>query len=158
MTARRSCGRSERNLHMHRPMRRVRGLQIFMILGGFTLLAPTASAESNADPPILGRWDLRVSDSRGAYPSWLEVTLSGSHTLVGRFVGRVGSARPISRVDFSGGAVRFAIPPQWDRDTADLRFDGRLDADRLTGTISNPDGSQDSFTGTRAPALIRASP
>ncbi|HEX4684464.1 MAG TPA: DUF1080 domain-containing protein [Gemmatimonadaceae bacterium] len=143
---------------MRRPSRGVRALQSITILAALTLLAPAARAQSEASPPILGRWDLRVTDARGTYPSWLEVTLSGNSTLVGRFVGRVGSARPISHVNFTGGAVRFAIPPQWDRDTADLRFDGRLDDDRLTGTITNPDGSQDAFTGTRAPALIRATP
>jgi hypothetical protein len=121
--------------------------------------AASAIAQSESEPAILGRWDLRVTDGRGtAYPSWLEVTLSGNHTLVGRFVGRVGSARPISRVLFEAGNVRFAIPPQWDRDTADLRFDGRLEGDRLVGTITNPNGRSDAFTGARAPALVRPMP
>lgn len=123
------------------------------------LLLPTlASAQADSLPPIVGRWDLRVTSVDAVYPSWVEVRRSGFRILIGRFVGRFGSARPISRVTYDGGVVRFAIPPQWDRDTADLRFEGRIDGDRLVGTITNPDGSRDAFTGTRAPALVHATP
>jgi hypothetical protein len=112
-----------------------------------------AIAQPDSVPAIVGRWDLRVEGRDGVYPSWLEITTSGYRALVGRFVGRVGSARPISRVDYAGGQLRFAIPPQWERDTASLRFEGTLSRDRLTGTITTPAGGRDSFTGTRAPAL-----
>lgn len=115
-------------------------------------------AQSESVPAIVGRWDLRVQGKDAVYPSWLEVTLSGNRTLVGRFVGRVGSARPISRVNDVGGKLTFAIPPQWDRDTADLRFEGRLDGERLSGTITSPSGESDAFTGTRAPALLHGVP
>jgi hypothetical protein len=121
-------------------------------------LPASAGAQSESVPPVVGRWDLRVQGKDAVYPSWLEVTVSGNRTLVGRFVGRVGSARPISRVNDSGGTFTFAIPPQWDRDTADLRFEGRLDGDRLAGTITLPSGERDAFTGTRAPALLHAAP
>ena len=130
---------------------------------GLTLLAievvPTiAAAQPDSVPHIVGRWDLHVQSANGVYPSWLEVTTSGYRMLVGRFVGRVGSARPISRIEYSGGTLRFAIPPQWDRDSADLRLEGRLDGDRLVGTITTPAGMRQPFTGTRAPGLRRASP
>ena len=61
--------------------------------------APAAlPAQPAALPPVLGRWDLVVTDSSGAkYPSWVEVSTSGFRTFVGRFVGRVGSARPVQR-------------------------------------------------------------
>src|SRR5215831_5763180 len=133
-------------------MRRLRRGQLLLALSA---IPAAAAAQSDSNVPVLGRWDLRVTDAHGAYPSWLEVTSSGNRTLVGRFVGRVGSARPVSRVEFNGSDVRFSIPPQWDRDTADLSFQGRLEGDRLTGTITNPDGRKDSFTASRAPALIR---
>src|SRR5262249_35199482 len=64
-------------------------------------------------PGIVGRWDLTVQSPEGEYPSWLEVRRSGYRTLVGCFVGRTGSARPISRVEFADGRVRFSVPPQW---------------------------------------------
>jgi 3-keto-disaccharide hydrolase len=123
------------------------------------MLSPTvASAQPDSVPRIVGRWDLRVQGRDGVYPSWLEVTTSGYRVLVGRFVGRVGSARPISRVDYASGKLRFSIPPQWDRETADLQFEGSLAGDRLTGTITLPSGEKDSFTGSRSPSLLHAAP
>jgi len=121
------------------------------------LLLPAATlAQPEVVPPIVGRWDLRVQGSDGTYPSWLEVTTSGYRTLVGRFVGRVGSARPIGRAEYTDGVVRFAIPPQWDRESADLRLEAKLDGERLVGTITTPAGERHSFAGMRAPSLRRA--
>ena len=96
-----------------------------------------------------------MQGANGPYPSWVEVTLSGSRTLVGRFVGGGGSARPIARVDFQNGVASFAIPPQWDRESADLKFEGTLANDALTGTITTPAGETQQFTGKRAPLLRR---
>jgi hypothetical protein len=115
-----------------------------------------AAAQSPAVPPVVGRWDLRVSGPEGTYPSWLEVSKSGHATLVGQFVGGVGSARPIARVHFADGVLRFAIPPQWERDTADLRVEGTLAGDRLSGTLVTPGGERHTWTATRAPHLRRA--
>lgn len=121
-------------------------------------LPAAATAQPDSVPRVVGRWDLRVQGKDAVYPSWLEVTPSGYRVLVGRFTGRVGSARPISRVEYANGRIHFAIPPQWDRDTAELRFDGMLEGNRLTGTITLPDGERDAFTGARAPRLARATP
>ena len=105
---------------------------------------------------IIGRWDLSVQGANGGFPSWLEVRLSGTSTLVGRFVGQFGSARPIGRVDFKDGVVRFAIPPQFEQGSDDLRVEARLDGDRLTGVLTDPAGTRSPFTGVRAPALRHA--
>jgi hypothetical protein len=137
---------------------RIRALIAVAAAAGFALGPAAARAQQDDAMRVIGRWDLRVQGKGAVYPSWLEVSLSGNRILVGRFVGRVGSARPISRVYAAGDTVSFAIPPQWDRDTADLRFVGRLDGDRLAGTITLPSGEADSFTGTRAPALLHAAP
>ena len=129
------------------------------------LPAPSARADvgatqpppqAPAGAPILGRWDLTVQGPKGSYPSWLEVTLSGSRTLVGRFVGGGGSARPISRVDFDNGSLHFAIPPQWEKETSDLVVDAVLAGDLLEGTLVTPAGERHRFTGRRAPALRRS--
>jgi hypothetical protein len=109
-----------------------------------------------AQPQIIGRWDLTVQGPKSQYPSWLEVTLSGNRILVGRFVGSGGSARPISRVDFSNGNLHFAIPPQWDKESSDLVVDGTLTGDALEGTLITPAGEKHRFTGRRAPALRRS--
>jgi len=92
-----------------------------------------ARAQETPPPPLLGRWDLVVSDSGGTYPSWLEVTRSGYNALVGRFVGQSGSARPIGNVAYDNGAFSFAIPPQWEQGKADLRLDRPEALHRLDG-------------------------
>ena len=122
-----------------------------------SLSVPTfAFAQAASPPPVLGRWDFVVTGPEGPYPSWLELTPSGRGIIVGRWVGRVGSARPIGRAEWSAGTLRFAIPPQWEEGTADLRLEAKLDGERLTGTLTNPDGSRHAFTATRAPSLRRA--
>ena len=125
---------------------------------GALLLAPAALAGQSAPPPIVGRWDIRVQGSEGAYPSWLEVTRSGHRTLVGRWVGAVGSARPIARVEYANGVMRFAIPPQWEEESEDLRVEGRLEGDTLRGTLVTPAGERHRWTATRAPHLRRPMP
>lgn len=117
-----------------------------------------APAQAPAPPAIIGRWDLTVTGPKSVYPSWLEVSLSGARTLVGRFVGGGGSARPISRVVFDNGTVHFAIPPQWERETTDMVFDATLANDALQGVIVTPAGERHPFTGRRAPALRRSAP
>jgi hypothetical protein len=123
-------------------------------------LAPAASVApaQQPAPPIVGRWDLRVAGPDGVYPSWLEVSVSGHRTLVGRFVGRVGSARPIGRVEWADGTMRFAIPPQWEQEPNDLRVEGTVAGDGLSGTLVTPAGERHAWTATRAPALRRAAP
>ena len=101
---------------------------------------------------LAGAWDITVHTSRGDAYSWLEVEPSGA-TLVGRFVGRVGSARPISKVDFAQGTVHFAIPRQYE--ARDLQFDGKLDADTLSGTAAGYDTAVCAWTAARAPKLKR---
>lgn len=117
--------------------------------------APAAAAQAPGKSAAIGRWDLTVQGAKSTFPSWLEVTLSGSRTLVGRFVGSGGSARPISRVELKDAAIHFAIPPQWDRENNDLVFDATVTGDTLEGTIVTPAGERQRVTGRRAPTLRR---
>ncbi len=118
------------------------------------VLAAPAAAQSGAPPAAVGRWDLRVTGPDGAYPSWFEVTASG-RSLVGRFVGRVGSARPVGRVDVAGDTLRFAVPPQYEPGAGELRVEAAVSGDQLAGTLVTPAGERHPFTGARAPALRR---
>ncbi|NUO37518.1 MAG: DUF1080 domain-containing protein [Gemmatimonadaceae bacterium] len=120
----------------------------------------TASRDSAPRPPVapasvVGRWDIAIDAPDRPLPSWLEVRPSGNGYLVGQFVGIVGSARPIARVEFADGALRFAIPPQWEQGAGDLQVEGRLTGDVLAGTMIFPDGTRRTWTGKRAPALLR---
>jgi hypothetical protein len=75
--------------------------------------------------------------------------------LVGRVVGEVGSARPIARIDLNDRTIRFAIPPQWEEGDGDLSFEGTIDGNELSGSMTYPDGKQVRVTGKRAPSLRR---
>lgn len=136
--------------------------------GGFVLAALvvavgvgtriTGGAAQRQEPSVLGRWDLTVATSGGSYPSWLEVQPSGDRTLVGRFVGGSGSARPISRVEFTANVFRFSIPPQWEPGDNDLHVEGTLTGKQLVGWMTDPAGNRLTWTGRRAPALRRSTP
>ena len=130
-----------------------------------TALIFTAAAYSgilaqsrDASDALLGRWDLVVQGGTQTSPSWLEVERSGTATLVGQFVGSGGSARPIAKIEFTDGTFRFAIPPQWESNPRDITFEGRLDGDRVTGSMTMGDGQKVTWSGTRAPSLRRAAP
>lgn len=124
------------------------------MIGASAVTLGAVPASGQARPPaILGRWDMTVRTQSDSFPSWLEVRLSGNRTLVGQFVGEFGSARPISKIEFSNGSVHFAVPPQWDRGNNDIVFDGRLDADRLAGSMTDASGARLTWTADRAPAL-----
>jgi len=125
-----------------------------------TIACILLAAQQPPPPPlVIGRWDITITTSEGRrLPSWLEIQWSGNRTLVGRFVGVVGSARPIARLEFSHDTLRFAIPPQWEQGNGDLRLEGVLAGDRLAGSVTDPAGNRLPFTAVRAPALRRPSP
>jgi 3-keto-disaccharide hydrolase len=104
---------------------------------------------------IRGRWDITITTPEGPRPSWLEIRLSGRDILVGRFVGVAGSARPISQILVSGDSMRFSIPRQWEEGTGELTVEGRLQDDRLAGSMTFPDGKRADWTAVRAPSLRR---
>jgi hypothetical protein len=110
-------------------------------------------------PPVIGRWDLTFQRANGATSSgWLEVRHSGTRALVGSFVGLSGSARPVSEVKFTGGELRFTIPPQWERADGDVTVTARLENDRLSGAMAIGSAAPVMLTGVRAPSLRRAAP
>lgn len=124
---------------------------LMAVIGGYS----RPLAQSRPDEALLGRWDLVVQRGTQTMPSWLEVERSGAVRLVGQFVGSGGSARPIAKIEFTNGTFRFTIPPQWERESNDLTFEGRLEGDRLTGSMTAADGQKLTWSGTRAPSLQR---
>ena len=123
------------------------------------LLTSSLGAQESVPPPVVGTWDLTLTARDGRpLPSWLEVHVSGNGVLVGRFVGVVGSVRPISRLAYANDTLRFAIPPQWETGSADVQFAGVVTGDAFAGTITDPSGNPYPFTAVRAPALRRTTP
>ena len=104
---------------------------------------------------IEGRWDITVDIGGRQVPSWLEVTHSGNHTLVGRFVSSGGSARPISEVKYNNSKFSFSIPPQWESGNKNLDVEGTFSGDRLSGSMSTVDNKNYTWTAVRAPLLKR---
>jgi hypothetical protein len=130
-----------------------------LLLGSIpAFAAPDDPFTQRQPPPVVGRWDLKVHGPDGDYPSWLEVRQSGFRTLVGSFVGRFGSARPLSRVDYDQGRIRFALPPQWEHRTDDLVFEGKLEGDVLRGDTTDDKGKRLTWEARRAPSLKRDHP
>jgi hypothetical protein len=117
----------------------------------------TIRNNSYYESPLEGRYDLILYNSGKSYPAWLEVHHSGTRTLVGQYVGQGGSARPISKINFTNGIVSFSIPPQWDTASNDLIFEAHFLGDSLTGWLTMPDGKKFTLTGIRAPSLWRTS-
>lgn len=102
-----------------------------------------------------GRWDLTIMMSGQKNPGWLEIRHSGYSTLVGHVVVVVGSARPISKITVEGNKFSFAIPPQWEKGTGDMTFEGSFEDKGLSGSVVFPDGQSYSWTAVRAPSLRR---
>jgi len=129
---------------------------ILSALIGLGVGSRALAAQQPVEPPLTGRWDITVDTSANAYPSWLEIGWSGNRTLVGRYVGRVGSARPISRIEFARDTLRFSVPPQWEPGDHDLQFEAVLENDRLSGWTTDPAGNRLSWSARRAPTLRRS--
>ncbi len=134
-------------------MRRLRAL--FALVAALVVWpsVPTSALQQQELPPIVGRWDLTVTSDQGSFPSWFEVAPSGVRALVGRFVGRFGSSRPIGDVHFENGKFSFAVPPQWEQGTNDLTVEGTISGQTLSGTMTDPSGAKYSFTAVRAPEM-----
>lgn len=126
-------------------------IQLFCLsLFALTALAQTAGF---ADA-VLGRWDITVLASNGTtYPSWLEVRLRKENELMASFVGRFGSMRYASRVEFSNGQLTVAIPAQYEQAPKELVFTGKLEGDSLAGSVVDETGQTIQWTAKRAPAL-----
>src|SRR5690349_24899896 len=131
------------------------GAALMLAAGTYSVMFAQSRLPSD---PLLGRWDLVVQRDAQTSPSWLEVERSGTATLVGQFVGSGGSARPIGKIEFTDGTFRFAIPPQWESNPRDITFEGRLEGDRISGSMTMGDGTKATWSGTRAPSLRRAEP
>lgn len=106
---------------------------------------------------VAGRWDITIQTPDGPQPSWLEVETSGSQALVGRFVGPVGSARPVSEIHYAEEeeTYSFTIPAQWMNYTEKPHFEFTLEEGKLKGWTYSPEGNRLQWTAVRTPSLER---
>ncbi|MFQ5739658.1 MAG: DUF1080 domain-containing protein [Acidobacteriota bacterium] len=137
---------------MYRVMAVALSMVFFSACAGAGQSGDTEADSEAAGPEILGRWDVTVGSPDTSYPSWFQIERSGED-FTGQFVGRVGSARPIQTIDFSGGKLAFSLPVQYESHKTDMRFEGQLEAGHLKGTTNVADGSTLPWTAVRAPEL-----
>jgi len=109
---------------------------------------------ASAAKPFLGRWDLTLKASDREYPSWLELKLEDGK-LTAQMTGRWGNARPLPKVELAEGRLTFVSPKEEEDSKTDMVFEGKLVGGTLTGSVNAPDGTSWSWTGKRAPELIR---
>ena len=124
----------------------------------FFLLMDVSVAHAKApraEAAVIGRWDMTIYMDGKQSPSWLEVQKSGNSYLIGEYVGTGGSARPISKINFNDNKISFSLPPQWEKDTNDISFEGVLQSDSLTGTMVAANGKNYNWSAARAPSLKR---
>jgi hypothetical protein len=134
---------------------------IIIALIGWAAMAPQlvqaqvtpTKAGSISGGDLVGRWDLTVLENGKERASWLEIEISGLKTLVGRFVGSGGSARPVAKIALDHNQFSFAIPPQWESSEKDMILEGEPTAEGIKGVIHSSTGKDFPFTGVRAPLL-----
>ena len=132
---------------------------IVMLLG-LGLVACTGTPEPEKPAAVsldqfLGRWDVTIQGQDGPYPSWFELGQE-SGQLTGRFVGRVGSVRPIQALSVENGTLSFSLPVQYETHPTDMKFEGSPAGGTLEGTTYAEDGSELHWTAVHAPTLERA--
>jgi len=126
------------------------------------VLALTALAACATTPPappaVLGRWDVTMQPADGRpYASWFEVVQEGD-SLSGRWQPGGGHATPISRIVAIGDSFAFVRPPENDLAAPGTVMAGRVADGRITGTMTELDGTVTSFSAVPTPALVRATP
>lgn len=134
----------------------VRLLCVSLALMGLLLVscAPTVDVEEVSIDSFVGRWNVEVEGPDGTFPSWFELTRDND-TIQGRFVGRVGSARPISEIQVDGNRLVFSLPVQYESHPEDMRFEGFLGNGVIEGTTNAEDGQVLEFAARPAPELVR---
>ena len=136
----------------------LRALALCLVILSSAASAKSPQQQPGFADPVLGRWDLTVQAPDGSYPSWLEISLRKEIELMGRFVGRFGSLRHITQIDYRGGELTFRVPVQYEQNTSDLIFKGKLEGDQLRGTTEGADGKTLIWIWKRAPALAGSAP
>lgn len=96
---------------------------------------------------IDGKWNVTMQSPMGPRDATAEFTADGA-TLGGTFGGAAGSVPLTGTVD--GDAVTWAATVNGPMGQMELKFDGKVDGDALSGTVAFGAFGSGSFTGTRA--------
>ncbi len=124
-----------------------------VLLAACSTPAPEDTSQVSSND-FVGRWDMTLKTADGTHPSWLELTREGEQ-FSGRFVGKVGHARPVDDITIQGATLTFTLPTQYEEMDSDLSFTGTLADGSLSGTTNAnaPAGAELDWTAVRAPDL-----
>lgn len=134
---------------------------MFITIPLIVLMLSCTRADAQVENPkesVTGQWDITLNTPNGERPSWLAIKKSGFETLIGRYVGPVGSARPVSEIKYSEDSEKFSfsVPPQWTQDGSDVQVEFSFQSkDKLIGHTINAQGKRFEWTAERAPKLRR---
>lgn len=132
--------------------------QLAALLGSVIIASCIASAQpvGYADK-ILGRWDVTVQGSDGtSFPSWFEIQHRKETEIMARVVGHFGSMRYATSAEYKDGQLTITVPKQYERAPDVLVFLGKLNGDKLEGTVQDEFGKTVNWTAVRAPELRSA--
>lgn len=125
---------------------------VFFLFSVAALAQPVGYAD-----PLIGRWDAMVQGADGrSYPSWFELQYRTETSLMGSFVGRFGSKRHATHVEYKGGQLTIKIPRQYEAAPDVLTFVGKLSGDQLGGSVQDEKGNTLNWTAVRAPEMRRS--
>lgn len=115
-------------------------------------LAPAAGA-ARRPPPVVGRWNLTVTDVEGrTFPSWLELTADEKGVLGGRLVRRAGRPVPLGKVEWKKNELTFVdsdIEPGA-KTAVERTYKAKIRFGMLDGTATAAPGSAWTFLGSRS--------
>jgi len=128
-------------------------LSCVVLLTACSAPAPEETSQVSSDD-FVGRWDMTLETADGTHPSWLELTREGEQ-FSGRFVGKVGHARPVDDITIQGATLTFTLPIQYEEMESDVSFSGTLADGSLSGTTNAnaPAGAELDWTAVRAPDM-----
>jgi hypothetical protein len=115
--------------------------------------AGPADAARGRPPPVVGRWNLTVTEPDGStFPSWLEITFDDAGKLGGRMCGPVGVAEPLARVEWKKNQLIFVdLERTSDGGKVERMYKAKVTFGMLDGEVSGPGEPPRSFIGARPP-------
>lgn len=132
-------------------MKAILSVFVFLLINLAAFAQPVGYADK-----ILGRWDVTVQGAGGvSFPSWFEIQHRKETEIMARVVGHFGSLRYATEAFFKDGELTIKVPKQYERAPDVLVFAGKLEGEKLAGTVQDENGNTVKWTAVKAPELRR---
>lgn len=118
---------------------------------------PAAPASAAPAPVLIGKWNLTIQHPDGQLAGELAIEQQ-DRKLLGKFSSEAGNGR-ITSGDVSAEGFQFTVAIGAGDKAIELKFSGKLEADKLVGAVKSPFGAATNWTATRhAEPMASASP